>query len=830
MKKKIIIIFIVLSLVSVVYAATRNVVPRADGEGGLGTSAKNWLSAYIDSMFTDSVTFTDATTAPDATGELLYDNDLAGVDDGWFCWYDDDEVKYLVDTDTLPTDAEDDYHLAYDKDTDTLYWKADADSGGATAWDDITDPDAADVIDFGAHITQLDVNDFRIGDVGAGYMKIAKHAVSFVGTGDIDLPADSVDDADINWGDIANLAAGGACTLSATVTVNDDEATDDDHEIVFTTDNATLESDGDFHYSPDTGTVTATEFVGGGVGLTGLDGENIANDTIDNDSIDWGDMTDLGTDGVVVWGNITEGELADSTVVSADIKDDTIDSADYAAGSIDDEHIADDTIQEPALNITNAAEEGIDNYVLTYNHAGTNFTWAEDQTGGNTAWDDISDPDAADTIDFGAHITQLDVNDFRVGDVGAGYMKIAKHVVSFVGTGDIDLPDDSVDDADINWGGLTDLAAGGAVTWTNLTEGELTDQVIVTDDIKEGTILVGDMAANSIDSDQYVDGSIDQEHFAADIIGADEYADGDLGDTSFSGGASTVESMTLGDASTGTYYVGLFADDTGTGRPIYADAPLSYVQATGTLVATEFSGGGASLTSIDAATGDSATDFFDVGEIADARISDTLTSSTCTGNAATATALATARAIGGVNFDGTAAITPTTIVVADTTDATSFVALWESATGSLLPKSDAGITYAADTGTLGVTILKTANNVKDEPKHMIFNIINPLATQTEDNEICLWPQTPAALTVTNIEITLDAAANEVLGDIKWADAFIGLANAAVINDFDTTSGVRSDSSITAGSVAASKCMYISFDSAPNTAIRQMCVDITFDYD
>ena len=85
-----------------------------------------------------------------------------------------------------------------------------------------------------------------------------------------ELTDDSVNDDDINWGDIANLGAGGAVTLSATVTVSDDEATNDDQEIVFTTDNTNLESDGDFHYSPDTGTVTATEFVGGGAGITGL--------------------------------------------------------------------------------------------------------------------------------------------------------------------------------------------------------------------------------------------------------------------------------------------------------------------------------------------------------------------------------------------------------------------------------------------------------------------------------------------------------------------------------------------------------------------------------
>jgi len=72
--------------------------------------------------------------------------------------------------------------------------------------------------------------------------------------------------------------------------------------------------------------------------------------------------------------------------------------------------------------------------------------------------------------------------------------------------------------------------------------------------------------------------------------------------------------------------------------------------------------------------------------------------------------LATARAIGGVNFDGTAAITPTTIVVADTTDTTSFVGLWESATGSLLPKTDLAATYNAGTGVLTAAGLIASGN------------------------------------------------------------------------------------------------------------------------
>ena len=121
-------------------------------------------------------------------------------------------------------------------------------------------------------------------------------------------------------------------------------------------------------------------------------------------------------------------------------------------------------------------------------------------------------------------------------------------------------------------------------------------------------------------------------------------------------------------------------------------------------------------------------------------------------------------------------------------------------------------------------------NIAGEPKHFRFTIFDPLAVQTDDGEVCIVPAIDAAITVTKLEVTLNASANEVLGDLKYADTFIGLANPVVINDFDTTSGVRSDSTITSGSVASGKAIYISFDSAPNTAITQMCVDVTYDYD
>lgn len=125
--------------------------------------------------------------------------------------------------------------------------------------------------------------------------------------------------------------------------------------------------------------------------------------------------------------------------------------------------------------------------------------------------------------------------------------------------------------------------------------------------------------------------------------------------------------------------------------------------------------------------------------------------------------------------------------------------------------------------------IDVASNITSEPKHLRFNILDPATAQGVDNEICIWPVTDAAITVTKITVTLDAAANEVAGDLKYADAFIGLANATVINPFDTTSGVLADDSIASGSVASGKCIYISFDSAPSATIKQMCVDVQYNY-
>jgi len=108
-------------------------------------------------------------------------------------------------------------------------------------------------------------------------------------------------------------------------------------------------------------------------------------------------------------------------------------------------------------------------------------------------------------------------------------------------------------------------------------------------------------------------------------------------------------------------------------------------------------------------------------------------------------------------------------------------------------------------------------------------IVDPNTVVTASTVIPIG-YTEAALTITRVRASTDNASYELSGDVKYADALIGLANATVVNDFDTTSGVRDDSTITSASIASGKFVYLSFDSAPDANIGDCVIHITWDYD
>ena len=77
-------------------------------------------------------------------------------------------------------------------------------------------------------------------------------------------------------------------------------------------------------------------------------------------------------------------------------------------------------------------------------------------------------------------------------------------------------------------------------------------------------------------------------------------------------------------------------------------------------------------------------------------------------NAASASANTVLTHTGSGTTAWNAPATPTAITVADTTDTSCSVALFESATGDLAPKTDGGATYNAGTGTLTATAFSGA--------------------------------------------------------------------------------------------------------------------------
>ncbi len=98
--------------------------------------------------FTTSLTISGANANPTGAGMIVYDSTITGLSGGGLRWYDDDSIRVIVDLETDPSD--DDYVVAYDADADGFYMKVDG-GAGATAYDDIGDPDASGSIAMGAY-------------------------------------------------------------------------------------------------------------------------------------------------------------------------------------------------------------------------------------------------------------------------------------------------------------------------------------------------------------------------------------------------------------------------------------------------------------------------------------------------------------------------------------------------------------------------------------------------------------------------------------------------------------------------------------------------------
>ncbi len=106
---------------------------------------------------------------------------------------------------------------------------------------------------------------------------------------------------------------------------------------------------------------------------TDLDG----NGKLSSDVVDEEDIADNG---------INSEHYNDASIDAAHLAPDIIDETKIADNGIDSEHYNDGSIDEPHLNVSNVPT---DNYLLSYNAAGTNFTWVVSPSAG-AAFDRIT--------------------------------------------------------------------------------------------------------------------------------------------------------------------------------------------------------------------------------------------------------------------------------------------------------------------------------------------------------------------------------------------------------------------------------------------------------
>jgi hypothetical protein len=176
------------------------------------------------------------------------------------------------------------------------------------------------------------------------------------------------------------------------------------------------------------------------------------------------------------------------------------------------------SINEGMLDVSNSPS---DNQILSYNSAGSNFTWVDDATGGGGGGnaDSITVADTTDTTCY-VGLWETATGPLAAKTDGALLYNAgtgALTATSFVGTSSYALALKN---------GQT-IGMTGDVVWTSASftgTGNVTGSAT----IQAGAIDEAMMADNSVDSDSYVDGSIDNAHIADNAINSEHYADGSI--------------------------------------------------------------------------------------------------------------------------------------------------------------------------------------------------------------------------------------------------------------------------------------------------------------
>ena len=224
---------------------------------------------------------------------------------------------------------------------------------------------------------------------------------------------------------------------------------------------------------------------------------HLAANSVNTDAI----IDDAVTSAHLAAGSVDATALGNDVVNSQHIAADSIDAEHYAAGSVDATAIGNDVV-----NSQHYAAASIDNEHLADNAVGT-AEIADDAVTADKLANAINTAIAANTA--------KNTNATHTGDVtGSGALTIGadKVITSKILNANVTtakIADDAVTYAKMQHTGTANRLLGAASAGL----------------IGEVQVVVGMMAADSIDSAQYVNGSIDHEHLAADIVDGDIIAD-----------------------------------------------------------------------------------------------------------------------------------------------------------------------------------------------------------------------------------------------------------------------------------------------------------------
>ena len=256
----------------------------------------------------------------------------------------------------------------------------------------------------------------------------------------------------------------------------------------------------------------------------------VPNDSIGNNELDWGSMTDLTTDGAVVWGNIAEGELANDTVLEADLK--AVDTAsdeecltyETTTGDFEWQSCGSGATELTGLSDVNSSTSSVGRFLIA---DGNNFNSVA-MTGSCTL-----DGDGVISCPSGGSAITLDIGDDS-GNDSTDLNEIAT-------TGDTNsvITEPSADkmliDFGQNWPTADDVAYINGKTTTN-------GNMLVADGSNFNSVVIGGDATitNS--------GTLSLK---IDVIDTSHMADDDHGDFTYSTGTATLDANVVASAEMG---------------------------------------------------------------------------------------------------------------------------------------------------------------------------------------------------------------------------------------------------------------------------------------